>query len=246
MKPSLPALTAPAGADCGTAPLLTAVSQRQGLRLSGAWHIIVDPFETGSIDYRYQPRAKPFGKNLEAQNRWDLIEYNFARSPTLTVPGDWNSQRPDLRWYEGTIWYQKTFAFRKSARARQFLYFGAAAARAQVWLNGDKLGEHKGGFTPFCFEVTGRLKARGNFVVVKVDNTRRREAIPTSNTDWWNYGGLTREVRVVETPATFVRESFVQLVPGSTRAVAGWVQLDGPTAAKTRVTLEIPQARIKI
>ena len=232
--------------DSGAAPLLTAVAQRRGIRLSGRWRTIVDPYQTGYIDYRYEPRAKPFGKKLQAQHRWDLIEYDFDRSPALVVPGDWNSQREDLRWYEGTIWYEKTFDFRKSPRARQFLHFGAAAARAMVWLNGDLLGQHEGGFTPFCFEVTGRLKTHGNFVVVKVDSTRRREAIPTWNTDWWNYGGLTRDVRVVETPATFVRETFLQLAPGSTRDLTGWLQLDGPAAAGARVTLEIPKARVKI
>jgi beta-glucuronidase len=219
----------------GPAPLLTAPGRRTTTRLRGAWHIIVDPYETGAVDYRGQPRSSTFGQKRKAQAqgnaRWELIEYDFDRSPTVTVPGDWNSQRDDLLWYEGTIWYEKTFPYRKQPRTRQFLYFGAAAARAMVWLNGEKLGEHEGGFTPFCFEVTGHLKPTGNFVVVKVDNTRRRDAVPTSNTDWWNYGGLTRDVLLVEVPETFVREAFVQLVPGSSRELSGWVQLDGPLAA---------------
>ena len=230
------------------APLLTAVALRRARRLSGAWHTIVDPYQTGYIDYRYQPRAKPFGKNLRPAQRWDFVEYNFAKSPTLRVPGDWNSQRVDLRWYEGTLWYEKTFNFSQSQSrgGRQFLYFAAAAARARVWLNGQLLGEHEGGFTPFCFEVTGRLQRRGNFVVVMVDNTRRREAIPTWNTDWWNYGGLTRDVWLVETPATFVREAFVQVAPDAPDEIAGWIQLDGPDAAGAPATLEIPAAKIKL
>ncbi|HVR63182.1 MAG TPA: glycoside hydrolase family 2 TIM barrel-domain containing protein [Polyangia bacterium] len=233
-------------------PLLTAVAQRQARRLAGAWHTIVDPYETGYIDYRYEPRAKTFGKRLRATERWDLIEYDFDKSPILRVPGDWNSQRTDLHWYEGTIWYEKTFNFSQSqsqsaaAGARQFLYFSAAAARARVWLNGDELGTHEGGFTPFCFEITGRLLPRGNFVVVKVDNTRRRDAIPTWNTDWWNYGGLTRDVWVVETPATFVREAFAQVDPAAPDEVSGWLQLDGPEAAGAPVTLEIPGAKLKV
>jgi beta-glucuronidase len=238
-------LTGPSPA-AGLAPLLNAPGRRSTTRLGGAWHIIVDPYETGSVDYRGQPRAKTFGQNQKATQRWELVEYDFDRSPTITVPGDWNSQRDDLLWYEGTIWYQKSFAHRRKARARQFLYFGAAAARATVWLNGEKLGEHEGGFTPFCFEVTGRLKPTGNFVIVKVDNGRRREAIPTWNTDWWNYGGLTRDVLLVETPETFVREAFVQLVPGSTRELSGWIQLDGPAAAGTQVSLEIPKVKLKL
>lgn len=230
------------------APLLAAVAQRRARRLGGAWHTIVDPYETGYIDYRYQPRAKPFGKRLRPNQRWELIEYDFDKSPTLRVPGDWNSQRVDLHWYEGTVWYEKTFNFPQSQSdgGRHFLYFSAAAARARVWLNGDELGAHEGGFTPFCFEITGRLRPRGNFVVVKVDNTRRRDAIPTWNTDWWNYGGLTRDVWLVETPATFVREASVQLDRGAPGEISGFVQLDGPAAAGATATMEIPAAKLKL
>jgi beta-glucuronidase len=98
---------------------------------------------------------------------------------------------------------------------RLFLYFGAANYQADVYLNGRKLGQHIGGFTPFEFEVTGRVKDKGNSLVVRVDNRRHLEAVPTVNTDWWNYGGLTRDVRLVETPATFIRDYRVQLKKGT-------------------------------
>lgn len=71
------------------------------------------------------------------------------------------------------------------------MQFGAAPQRATVWLNGQRLGAHEGGFTPFAFEVTGRLKPTANSVVVMVNNARRPTALPAVNTDWWNYGGLT-------------------------------------------------------
>lgn len=54
---------------------------------------------------------------------------------------------------------------------RQLIYFDAAIYEADVYLNVKKLGKHIGGFTPFNFEITGKLKSKGNFVIVKVDNT---------------------------------------------------------------------------
>jgi beta-glucuronidase len=222
------------------------VEARSGKSLDGDWHVIVDPYENGFYDYRLHPRANGYFKNEKPKSPSDLVEYDFERSATLRVPGDWNTQRADLLYYEGTVWYEKTFDHdARVAGGRTFLRFGAAAARAIVWLNGERLGEHEGGFTPFAFEVTGRLKPRGNFVVVKVDNTRRREAIPTVNTDWWNYGGLTRGVRLVETPAVFVRDAAVQLARGKASDVEGWVQLDG-ARAPTALTVEIPDAHARV
>ena len=82
----------------------------------------------------------------------DLIEYNFDTSPTLNVPGDWNSQDDKLFYYEGSIWYRTKFDVTKSAPDhRLFVYFGAANYEADVYLNGKKLGKHIGGFTPFAY-----------------------------------------------------------------------------------------------
>jgi beta-glucuronidase len=219
---------------------------RPGQSLDGPWHVIVDPYDNGSLDYRHQPRPNGYFANQKPRDPSELVEYDFDRSPTLNVPGDWSSQRPELLYYEGIVWYQRTFdqATRDHAApagGRVFLRFGAAALRATVWLNGERLGAHEGGFTPFSFEVTGRLRARGNFVVVKVDNARRANGVPTDNFDWWNYGGLTRSVRLVETPAVFVGDAQVQLDRGAPGQVAGFVQLDG-ARGPTAVTVAIPDA----
>jgi beta-glucuronidase len=217
---------------------------RAGQSLDGPWHVIVDPYDNGAIDYQGNPRPNGYFKNQQPRSAADLIEYDFDRSPTLDVPGDWNTQRPELLYYEGPVWYERAFdAPAPTGGRRLFLRFGAAAQRATVWLNGERLGDHEGGFTPFAFEITGRVRARGNVVVVRVDNTRRAEAIPALNTDWWNYGGLTREVRLVETPARFVRDALVQLERGG-GAVAGWVVVDGAPAG-TEVTVQIPEARLQ-
>ncbi len=74
---------------------------------------------------------------------------------------------------------------------KYFLYFKSVNYEAVVYVNGQKAGEHKGGFTPFQFDVTSLLHDGNNFVVVKTNNIRRKENVPTENFDWWNYGGIT-------------------------------------------------------
>jgi beta-glucuronidase len=108
-------------------------------------------------------------------------------------------------------------------------------------LNGEELGEHEGGFTPFDFEITDRVRAQGNFLVLRVNNTRGKDQVPTVNTDWWNYGGITRPVTLVEVPETFVQNYFIQLEKGSTRQIKGWLQLNGPKLQQN-VTIRIPEA----
>jgi beta-glucuronidase len=233
------------------APLINAAA-RQALSLNGRWNVIVDPYDNGFVNYRlerFDAMAKPTGGYFLDQKPAtpsELIEYDFDRSPVLNVPGDWNSQDDKLFYYEGTVWYRRLFDFTpQAAGARQFLHFGAANYEADVYLNGRKLGRHTGGFTPFQFEVTGQLRAAGNSLVVRVNNQRHPEAVPTVNTDWWNYGGLTRDVMLLETPATCIRDYALQLQPGPARRVRGYVQLDGATPALP-VKLEISSLHLAV
>jgi beta-glucuronidase len=216
---------------------------RKTTSLDGEWRMIVDPYESGSYDYRYQPSPNGYFKNAKPKTKSDLIEYDFDKSGSLKVPGDWNTQSDQLFFYEGTVWYKKSFDYQRRPDTRLFVYFGAANYFADVYLNGEKIGQHEGGFTPFNFEITKLVRETGNFLVVKVDNKRRRDAVPTLMTDWWNYGGLTRNVKLIETPATFVHDYFVQLRKGTRDRVSGWVKLNGVKLSQ-RVTVRIPEAGI--
>ena len=202
--------------------LLVNTYNRSSLSLNGEWKYIVDPYENGFYNYRYEPydmAPNPsngaYFTNSKPKDKTDLVEYDFDRSDIIQVPGDWNTQKEKLFYYEGTIWYKKSFNFIKSKiKNRVFLYFEAVNYQADVYLNGKKLGTHIGGFTPFNFEITNIVKKENNFLVVKVDNKRKREGVPTSNTDWWNYGGITRDVKLIETPENYIQDFFIQLNPG--------------------------------
>jgi beta-glucuronidase len=218
------------------APLLANVAARKNTSLNGPWHIIVDPLETG-LREKYYLNRKPKDKS-------ELVEYDFDKSETLNVPGDWNTQKEKLLFYEGPVWYEKGFSYSKREHTRVFAHFGAVNYRARVYLNGEALGEHEGGFTAFDFEVTKSLNEGANVLVVEVNNQRRVDAVPALQTDWWNYGGITRDASLIETPETFIRDYWIQLAKGSRDQVDGWVQLDGDPRSQN-VSVEIREAGIK-
>ena len=225
---------------------------RDALSLNGEWKTIVDPYENGYYNYRYQPhenRDPPsrdaFFTDSKMQKPTDRIEYDFDKADVLQVPGDWNTQNERLYYYEGTVWYRKVFDIPEAKRNdRQYLYFGAVNYRADVYLNEKKVGVHEGGFTPFHFDVTKRLKHQGNSLVVKVDNKRRADYVPTLNTDWWNYGGLTRDVKLLSLPQTFVRDYSFKLASLEQKRVTAEVLLDGATAVES-VRVEIPELKLE-
>ncbi|HKE22227.1 MAG TPA: glycoside hydrolase family 2 TIM barrel-domain containing protein [Bryobacteraceae bacterium] len=231
--------------DAQPVALIQNAPARVGLSLDGAWRTIVDPYESGYYDYRYQPQKDGgYGANQKPKSPSELVEYDFDTAASLQVPGDWNTQRPELMLYEGTIWYKRDFDYPKKPGRRYFVWFGAANYHAIVFLNGKKLGEHVGGFTPFQLEVTSLLRDRGNFLIVKVDDQRHMEAVPTVMTDWWNYGGLTRSVRLIDVPETFVEDYSLQLEKGSLTRVSARVRLNGP-ARRQKVTVRIPEAGVE-
>ncbi len=224
-------------------PQITNIPGRSTVCLDGNWKYIVDLYKTGNQDYRANPL--PEGQSFFADRSFyddqtRLVEYDFDAAKEIAVPGDWNTQRPELYYYEGTVWYRTMFYNISKPGRRYFLYFGAANYETVAGLNGHRVGRHEGGFTPFNFEVTDYLLEGHNSLVVNVDNTRRMDGVPTVNSDWWNYGGITRSVYLVETPATFIRDYSLQLKKGSKTVLEGWAQLDGP-ALRQRVTFSIPE-----
>lgn len=231
-------------------PAINNVYNRTTTSLNGIWKMLIDPYENGLYNYRLQPFDEMENPPNSAYfmdatvGKSDLLEYNWDTSPTTMVPGDWNHQHEELSWYEGTVWYRKKFTYqKKEASNRVFLHFGAINYYTKVFLNGKKLGEHTGGFTPFQFEITDLLENE-NSVVVYVNNNRKPEGVPTVNTDWFNYGGITRDVMLIETPATFVEDYFIQLNPENARELAGYVQINGPEK-NLEVSISIPEAGIQ-
>ncbi|SOD55769.1 beta-glucuronidase [Pseudoxanthomonas wuyuanensis] len=222
---------------------LTNVPARQRRSLNGAWQAMVDAYGSGIGEW------KAAWKDKTATGKHDFYEYGFDDSFTLDVPGDFNTQRPELTWLEGSVWYRKAFDYDRTVASkngrRLFVHFGGANYQADVFLNGEKLGSHEGGFTPFQFELTDKVRDGENRLMVHVNNERRRDGIPAQGFDWFNYGGLTRDVDLVETPATYIQDYAIQLAPGSLNQVEGWVKLAG-TAPRQPVRVRIAELDVDV
>jgi len=220
------------------------VYARQTTSLNGEWNYFADVQEQGYYDYRMNPTRWGYFVNAKMQKPSDLVEYDFDASPTMHVPGDWNTQDPQLFLYEGTVWMKRNFDYTPREGQRALLYFGAVNYEAIVYVNGKKAGRHVGGFTPFCYDVTDLVHAGSNFVIVKIDNKRHRDNVPTQIFDWWNYGGITRDVLLVSVPETYIEDYSLQLLSLEGRKVGFSVKLNKPVAGQ-QVTLRIPELKIQ-
>jgi beta-glucuronidase len=229
------------------------VTAREGISLNGVWNYVVDPYQTGYFDYRQSVRdqqanpstAESLFLNHKPQNSSDRVEYDFEKSDRIVVPRDWNSQKEKLFYYEGSVWYYKKFNYQpRNKTTRQFICFEAVNYEADVYLNGQKLGKHIGGFTPFNFEVTGKLNDADNVIILKVDNTRGLEKVPTINTDWWNYGGITRDVMLIDVDSTFIQHYSIQLNTNNASLIEATIQLNGAQKSGQIVTVQVPEAGI--
>ena len=220
------------------------ITARKTTSLNGQWNYIVDVQEEGYYDYRMNPTPWGFFQNAKPQRPEDLIEYDFDKAPTMQIPGDWNTQDERLFFYEGTVWFKRSFQWHPTAGRHTLLYFGAINYEAHVYVNGKLAGHHIGGFTPFNMDVTDLLRDGDNFVIVKVDNKRRAENVPTQIFDWWNYGGITRDVCLIDVAPVYIENFSLQLDKKDNRMLNFSVKLNHQEANQ-QVTLNIPELKIK-
>ena len=225
--------------------VLTGADRRPATSLNGEWGSIIDPYFSGLFSFHHVEKKNGWFMNYKAKPGDPFpTEYNFATAPKLKVPGDWNTQRASLLYYEGPMWYEHDFTYQPKLHTHVFLHVGAANYRSWFWVNGQKVCQHEGGFTAINCEVTGALKPGANFVVAAVDNTRLEDGVPGLETDWWNYGGLTREVSLIEVPETFIDQYDLHLTRGTDSEIEGWVHVvDGQPGEK--VEIEIPELGAK-
>ena len=178
--------------------------------LDGTWRLTLDPFEEGLRQRWYaNDDAPPAAWDTPRDWQWDGGE-------AAPVPGCWNLLHPELLHYEGAAWYVRDVEAAAPAPGEcVLLQFGAAAQRAEVFLNGVHLGGHLGGSTPFSLDATAALQAGRNRLMVMVENARRPERVPMHHFDWFNYGGLHRGVTLLRLPRLHLRRFAIWLEPGS-------------------------------
>lgn len=133
----------------GTTLLTNLDSRRaagQSRSLDGTWRAIPDPYNSGYVNILGGRNAQGYFRDFAPRHRGDRVEYDFDTSMQLEVPGDWNTQHPELLYYEGTLWYRRTFAVTDppASDERSFLSFGAVNHTCRVFLDGEELACHVG------------------------------------------------------------------------------------------------------
>jgi beta-glucuronidase len=191
---------------------LVNIAGREPESLNGKWHFCVDPYDTCRRAHWFR-EIRFSEKGAEQPVDWDFDVWE-----RVAVPGTWNVQSKELFWYEGSGIYMRTFRYApKEAGERVLIVFEGAAYEASVFLNGAFIGTHSGGSTPFTADVSGTVKTNGeNRLIVVADARRSPLRVPMDNTDWFNYGGLYRDVYLVRVPDVYIKDWFVRLVPDGT------------------------------
>jgi beta-glucuronidase len=190
------------------ASLLTTDRPGTTERLDGVWSFRADPYDTSV-------RAKwfevPLRDDSGALIPWD---FDFDQWEEMVLPATWNVQEEYLYYYEHSVVFTRTFLYEKGPEARTMIRFGACAYAATVFLNGSYVGNHDGSSTPFVLDVTAAIEAENRIMVI-LENTRSRNRVPMSNTDWFNYGGIHRSIELLRLPEAYVQHCFVGLIPRS-------------------------------
>ncbi|MFK7916866.1 MAG: glycoside hydrolase family 2 protein [Ilumatobacter sp.] len=227
---------------------LSNILQRDRVSLDGEWNVIVDPYEMGYVGILEQRNDRGFFRDHAPRHPGDRVEYDFDTSPTLRVPGDWNTQDDRLHYYEGTVWYRRKVSLPadRADAGRLFLHIGAANHTSRVFIDGKELATHVGGFGPYAVEVTNALTTDEHSLVIQVDNRRERDRIPAMRSDWWNFGGLTRSVDLVFVPDTFLRHAWITMNPSG--QVVGGFDVESAAAGESSgsVRLQIPELDVDI
>lgn len=232
-------------------PLLVSADMREGTELSGTWHYSIDPYRAGIAGFHGEAPDRGQQRWLDidvrktmAEDNRTMFEFDMAHAQTTSLPGSWLAATPEMRHYQGVVWYQRRFDAPAGRKGRYFLRFGAANYATTAYLNGKPLGRHEGGFTPFAFEVTQQLRDGDNQITFAVDSQATATTVPPTVTDWENYGGATRGIRLVHTPATYVDNAMVRLTTdGKLEAEA---HLDGASAAGQSLHLTIAGLKLDV
>src|SRR5580692_12671357 len=158
-------------------------------------------------DWRYSRSAVP-----EARMK-DFDDSGFERVviPHSNTHLPWHSF--DNNEYEFVSVYRRHFKLPPGVRDRRvFVDFEGVMTASTVWLNGVRLGEYKGGYTPFSFELTPHLDFDSdNVLAVEVDSTERSDIPPFGHQiDYLTFGGIYREVALRVVPATFIENIFAR------------------------------------
>jgi beta-glucuronidase len=197
-------------AGYATATTLVQAGGRAAESLDGLWRLTLDLFDEGL-------RQKWYAEDETPPSQWATPrDYEIEAGELVPVPSCWNLFKPEWTHFEGAAWYTRHVDWQPGEPGeRTFLQLAGANYALLAFVDGRFVGGHRGGSTPCSLELTGVLAAGRNRLQIMVENRRRADRVPMHHVDWFNYGGLYREVELLRLPAVFVRQATIGLVPGS-------------------------------
>ena len=175
--------------------------------------------------------------------------FDDSRFVQVTIPHT-NKMLPwhgfDDKEYEFVSLYRRHFIMPAGLTGRRvFIDFGGVMTAATVTMNGQKLGEYRGGYTPFSFELTNHLNWRGdNVLAVEVDSTERKDIPPFGGEiDYLTFGGIYRDVALRVVPTTFIENVFARprdvLTNNRSVNVRCYLDRKGAASAQRKLTAEL-------
>lgn len=219
---------------------------RKHIDLSGEWNYSIDPYRVGQKGFhggevgenaqRYNPQTE---EEYLTKHPFSFVEQNMEKAPKLKLPGAWNAQVKELRYYDGLVWFRRHFDNIGKENERAFLNFEAANYRLDAWVNGKKVGSHEGGFTSFAFEITDYLKPRDNQITISVDCKHDDKSIPPPITDWDLYCGINAPVSVIYTPKTFIKSVLHSQMVNTADSIQ--IEIDGEMPKPNSLKISIPE-----
>jgi len=202
------------------------------LPLDGEWRFTPDLFDEGL-------RQKWFALDDSAPADWEIPrDYEIGAGVAMPVPSCWNLFKPEWMFFEGAGWYARRFDWTPAKSGeRLVLDIGAANYAAFVFLNGRFLASHLGGSTPFSVELTQAARPGANILQIMVENRRRSDRAPMHHFDWFNYGGLYREVSLLRLPPVFIKRATAALAP-ETDHIRFAIELSDPVSGVGEVRID--------
>ncbi len=205
---------------------------RETVSLNGTWKYAVDQYDTCLRQRWFRERY------VDERGFTVPVDFSFDTWPEIELPVCWNVVRPEFIIYDGSMVFTKKFSFDKKDDETVYLRIGAANYICRVFLNGTYIGMHRGGSTPAFFEVSEQLKEE-NRIIIAADSTRRPEQVPTENTDWFNYGGVYRDIELVRMPKVHIKDFRIALLQdGSFRNIKLNVRMSEPVTTAAEVCIE--------
>lgn len=207
---------------------LSCEARKNFISLNGEWNYNIDMYNSFLREKWYTEQA--------SHKEDGPKDYSFSEWETIELPACWNNENDELSYYEGSVVFHKKIQGINTTDEKVFLRIGAANYESLIFINKKYVGKHSGGFTPFVADISEYLNDNENKILILVNNDRKKDRIPSLITDWFNYGGIFRDIEIYKVSKKHIKDHFVYLVPdGNYNKVKVKIKTNGSKGDKVKI-----------